>query len=189
MPHEFRQTNQTGVHEICPGDQPAEWISPTPVSPWRRCDFCGSIHPADLLRFIRDGRLLSSYPSATVDALPRRFHFVFDNPDARPVVAATSERRQPGRSWRTLWWWSWRLRAKAHAGGFPTDGIRSVLVLRYLQLSGTFCTMHQTEPWLTEADRHAIEAFTGVCIHSIGGGYVRWHFVKQKGPNGHAKAD
>lgn len=138
--------------------------------PFRRCSYCGSLHPEDFLAAAKAGGRVDR----TVDWKYGWPHKVYIDVPADPkLICVHQTSTHPTGSSRP---WTDLTRAERKAverDGYDKGDGYFLLGPRESHF-GKFYNVHQAEPWVTEELRQAIGYHTGYVITDAGGGKIRW---------------
>ncbi|PRY35372.1 hypothetical protein CLV43_114290 [Umezawaea tangerina] len=152
------------------------WREPTHGEHFRRCSFCGSVNPDDLL----------AEPFWTAKwadqkyGWPHKFYVDIPNrePEALFVVSATTTERPPE---GTSGWVAWAdltpdQLAAATLHGYNRGDYRPTFLIFGTRANhfGKFYSVHLSAPALAESVRQAIERQSGIAFEFLPNGRVSW---------------
>ena len=165
------------------GFGPVAWITRAP-EPFRRCSYCGSLHPEDFLAAAKAGARIDR----GVDwkyGWPHKvyIHVPVDDPAAMFCIGAAHggnvDEHAPGPSYVHIADLSEEQRATAIRDGMlreddPLDEPHWLTFGTRAEHFGKFYNVHQAESWVSDEMRQAIGFHVGYTIEPAEGGKIRW---------------
>jgi hypothetical protein len=147
------------------------WREPAHGEHFRRCSYCGSVHPADLAA---EPAWRASWADQKY-GWPHKFYVDIPNrePDALFAVGATSADAPPGVGWTALADLTAEQRAILDRDRMASDRTTFVLFDTRPNHFGKFYSIHLSDPAIDEATKEAIQRRSGVRF-TFANGRVSW---------------